>query len=108
MESRKRRQGQEIQGTRREYRSQRRVSATEASRNFSDILNRALYRGESFIIERGGEPVCEIRPAASSSFKVTDLVVLLRDLPSIDEEFLNTVQEISRSQPSVPGSPWEP
>ena len=48
-----------------EYGSQRTLSATEASRNFSEVMNRVKYRGESFIIERGGERICEVRPAAA-------------------------------------------
>jgi len=91
-----------------EYRLPRRLSATEASRNFSDILNRALYRGESFVIERGGIPVCEIRPATVSSFTVGDLIAPLRDLPPVDEDFLRTVENVARFQPSVPVSSWEP
>jgi hypothetical protein len=40
------------------------ISATEAARTFSDILNRVRYRGEAFVVERGGEPVCRISPVA--------------------------------------------
>ena len=90
-----------------EYRYTRRVSATEAARNFSDILNRARYRGETFIIERGGEPMCEITPASPSRFTGADLANVLRILPPVDEEYLFTLEEIGRSQPSVPESPWE-
>ena len=32
--------------------------------HFSEVMNRVKYRGESFIIERGGERICEVRPAA--------------------------------------------
>jgi len=46
-----------------QYQAARRVSATEAVRNFSEILNRVRYRGETFVIERGGQPICELRPA---------------------------------------------
>ena len=30
------------------------ISATEAARSFSELLDRVCYRGETFIIERGG------------------------------------------------------
>jgi len=39
-----------------------RITATEASRQFSDILNRVRYRGESFVVERSGEVVARIAP----------------------------------------------
>src|SRR5512136_784902 len=80
------------------YRARRRLSATEASRNFSEILNLVRYRGESFLIERGGEPACEIKPATPSRFTVADLAELLNHLPPIDEDYLHTVEESSRSQ----------
>jgi len=38
------------------------ISATEAARRFSEILNRVRYRNESFVVKRGGAPVCEIVP----------------------------------------------
>src|SRR5450756_1030612 len=40
-----------------------RVSATEAVRTFSDLLTRIRYRGEEFVIERGGEPQCRMMTA---------------------------------------------
>ena len=90
-----------------EYRVSRRLTATEASRSFSELLNRVRYRGETFIIERGGELVCELRPAAPRVFTGADLITLLRSLPPIDEEYLNIVEKVARSQPLLPESPWE-
>ena len=90
-----------------QYQAARRVSATEAARNFSEILNRVRYRGETFVIERGGQPICEIRPAAPTLFTGADLVTLLRSLPTVDEEYLTAVEEIARRQPQLPESPWE-
>ncbi len=39
------------------------ITATELARNLSDILNRARYKGESFLIERNGEPLATLEPA---------------------------------------------
>ena len=90
-----------------EYRATRKVSATEAVRNFSELLNRVRYRGEIFILARGGESICELRPAAPTLFTGADLVALLRSLPMVDEDYLRTVEETTRSQPPLPESPWE-
>ncbi len=35
----------------------KRISATGASRTFSELLNRVRYRGDSFVIERAGEAI---------------------------------------------------
>ncbi|MGB3562261.1 MAG: prevent-host-death protein [Thermoanaerobaculia bacterium] len=91
-----------------EYQAARRVSATEASRNFSELLNRIRYRGETFIVMRGGQPICELRPAAPTPFTGADLVTLFRSLPAVDEDYLSSVEETARSQPLLPESPWEP
>ena len=40
----------------------RRVSVTEVARNFSGYLNRVAFRGERFILTRGGTEVAELRP----------------------------------------------
>jgi antitoxin (DNA-binding transcriptional repressor) of toxin-antitoxin stability system len=90
-----------------EYRAARRVSSTEASRNFSEILNLVRYRGESFLVERGGEPICEIRPVAPPPFAGADVVALLRSLPPVDDGYLAEVEAIARNQPLLPESPWE-
>jgi antitoxin (DNA-binding transcriptional repressor) of toxin-antitoxin stability system len=39
------------------------ISVTEASRNFSDCVNRARYQGTSFVLLKGGSPVARIEPA---------------------------------------------
>ncbi len=90
-----------------QYQAARRVSATEAARNFSEILNRVRYRGERFLIERGGVTIGELRPAAPVSFTGKDFQSLMRSLPPVDEEYLTVVEEIARRQPQLPESPWE-
>ena len=83
------------------------ISATQAARAFSDLLNRVLYRGEAFVIERGGEAVCEISPIKPRRFTGADLLGLLRSLPKPDAGFWKAVEEATRQQPSVPEAPWE-
>jgi antitoxin (DNA-binding transcriptional repressor) of toxin-antitoxin stability system len=83
------------------------ISATQASRTFSELLNRVRYRGETFVIERGGEPICEISPAKPPGFTGADLVALLRKLPKPDVGFWDAVGEVTQQEPMVPESPWE-
>jgi antitoxin (DNA-binding transcriptional repressor) of toxin-antitoxin stability system len=90
-----------------ECRVPRRMSATEAARNSSEILNRVLYRGETFLIERSGKPICEMRPAEPSRFTGRDFVSLLKSLPSVDQDFLEDLEDIAISQPRLPEPPWE-
>jgi antitoxin (DNA-binding transcriptional repressor) of toxin-antitoxin stability system len=84
-----------------------RVSATEAARTFSDLLNRIRYRGEEFLVERGGDPVCRMSPAGPPSRATwKDLAALLDDVPHPDAGFARDVRRAARKQDRLPRSPW--
>jgi prevent-host-death family protein len=83
-----------------------RISATEAARGFSELMNRVRYRGESFVVERRGKPICEILPAKPPKFSGTDLANLLRSLPKPDEEYLAGVEDLIAKQSTVAESGW--
>ena len=83
------------------------ISATDAARRFSDVLNRVHYRGEAFVVERAGEPVCEIVPARRPGLRVADLRAVLRSLPEVDDGYWDAVEDAARNQPTVQSSPWE-
>ncbi len=83
-----------------------RISATEAARNFSELMNRVRYRGESFIVERSGTPICEIVPAKQPRFTGAEFVELLASLPKPDEKYLALVEELVTDQPTVAESGW--
>jgi antitoxin (DNA-binding transcriptional repressor) of toxin-antitoxin stability system len=83
------------------------ISATAAARSFSELLNRVRYRGESFVVERGGKPICEILPTRPAKFSGAELANLLRSLPKPDEEYLAAVEDAIAKQPSVAESGWQ-
>ena len=91
-----------------EYAEVQRLTATEAARGFSELLNRVRYRGERFLITRGGVDVCEMRPAAAVRFSGTDLGALLRSMPAVDGDFLDQVERHVGDQPPEPEPPWQP
>lgn len=82
------------------------ISATDAARRFSDLLNRVYYRGEEFVIERGGQPVCRIVPARPGRFTLADLVGRLASIPKPDKSYWDAVEKASRNQPPAPKSVW--
>ncbi len=84
-----------------------RITATELSRALSDVLNRVRYRGESFLIERNGEPVATLAPAAPpASTTVRDLIDRLGDLTLPGEGFAEELEAIQSSQPMEEASAW--
>ena len=82
------------------------ISATKAARSFSDLMNRVRYRGESFVVERGGQPICEIIPAKPPQFTGAELAKLLRSLPKPDEDYLALMEEVVTKQPVVAKLGW--
>jgi prevent-host-death family protein len=70
-----------------------RISATEAARRFSDVLNRVRYKGEEFLVERSGQPVCRIVPAQRKRFTGADLARFWPTLPKADKGFWDAVEE---------------
>ena len=85
----------------------RTISATVAARSFSDLINRVGYKGERFLIERGGKPMCELVPIATNRFTGGDFLEVLAALPRPAAEFLDTVEQLALSQPAIGDSPWE-
>jgi antitoxin (DNA-binding transcriptional repressor) of toxin-antitoxin stability system len=83
-----------------------RISATEAARTFSDVINRVRYRGETFVAERAGRAICEILPATPPKFSGSGLANLLRSLPRPDDEYLAIVEDLIAKQPTVSKSGW--
>ena len=83
-----------------------RISATETARRFSELMNRVHYRGESFVVERGGKPICEILPARPAKFNGRELADLLRSLPQPDKEYLALVERLTAKQSKVAESKW--
>jgi antitoxin (DNA-binding transcriptional repressor) of toxin-antitoxin stability system len=83
------------------------VSATQAVRSFSDLVNRARYRGEEFVVERAGEPVCRILPAdVPRRLTLGELASLLREFPNTDPAYASDVRRALRRQGRMPRSPW--
>ncbi len=64
---------------------QKTVSVTEVTRHFSEYINRVAYRGEYFVLLRGGKPVAELRPVPQGR-RLGELPALLRSLPHLSPE----------------------
>ena len=83
-----------------------RITATHAARSLSDILNRVVYRGEEFVVERGGEPICRIIPAGPRKCKLANLAELLGSGSKPDPKYWYDLETIIKNQPLAPDSSW--
>jgi prevent-host-death family protein len=81
----------------------RTMTATEASRHFSDLLD-AVERGETVTIVRGSHPIAEIGPARRRTG--ADLRVALADVPPPDDAFSRDIADAVALLTSEVGDPW--
>jgi antitoxin (DNA-binding transcriptional repressor) of toxin-antitoxin stability system len=85
------------------------LTVTNVARNFAEYVNRVAFRGESFVLVRGGTPVAELRPVPAGR-RLRDLPAMLSALPRLDDadEFAADLEsareEMARRE--VP-DPWE-
>ena len=81
-----------------------RVSATEASRGFSALLNR-VAAGETIEVDRHGEIVAVVAPRRATTVSGSALIEVLRRLPHVDTGFADDVRGLSRIT-RTPEDPW--
>lgn len=88
------------------------ITATDAVRRFSDLLNTIKFKGVRYTIVRAGKPVATLGPATSSAHHTTlgELQELLSKLPRLGDEahaFEQDLKDIAKAQPALPkGRPW--
>ena len=92
---------------------EKRISATRAVRDFSEILNTIKFKGLHYVIERGGKPIASMKPIDEKTDLKTlgELKALLKNLPRLDEEldaFAADLEDIRKDQPIMTmGDVWE-
>ena len=92
---------------------EKRISATQAVRDFSEVLNAIKFKGTCYVIERGGKPVASMRPVEEKMdiSALGELKSLLKKLPRLEEEldaFEADLEDIWKDQPLVAkGDLWE-
>ena len=86
----------------------RQVSATQASRRFSEMLDDIELTGEEYVIERRGRPVARVTSAGPRRITIGELLEVLRSGPQPDPGFLDDLRRIRDEQgPADLEDPWE-
>ena len=80
------------------------MTATEAARTFSDVLNR-VAAGEEVEITRSGAPVAVIGPPKGRLVSAERFRELLATAPRPDEDLADDVRALRRDS-GPPGEPW--
>ena len=89
------------------------ITATQAVRDFSELLSTIKFKGDHYIIQRNGKPIASMQPIESAKNLKTlkELKLLIKQLPRLDDElevFAADIREIWKNQPPLPeDSVWE-
>jgi len=85
---------------------EQRISATELARKLGDVLARVRYRGDSFVVERNGNPVARVSPVPESSpTTLREAFAAWRAASEPDREFADALERVNRSD-RPPEDPW--
>lgn len=83
-----------------------RITSTELDRGLADILNRVAYRGESFIIERGGRELARLEPVGPKlGVTFDEIAERLRGL-KIPEGFADELEAVRAEGPRLELPEW--
>ena len=85
------------------------IAATDAAKNFGELVDRVREEGATYVIERHGRPVAQIGPVETDEPKtLSGLVEYLKSAPKLDEEVLRYIQEGIEffNRPEVPKNLW--
>lgn len=88
------------------------INATEAARNFSDVLNQVRYRETSFEVVRGRDVIARIVPAGRSThgLPIRDLEALFAKLPRLNEDDIEAFErdiESTAAQAAYSEQAWD-
>lgn len=81
-----------------------RMTATEAARGFSDVLNR-VAAGEEVEVTRSGAPVAVIAPPKARLVSAARFRDLIATAPHPDEDLADDLRAI-RESAGLPDDPW--
>lgn len=84
-----------------------RITATELARSVGDVLGRVRYRGDTFVVERNGEPVARVVPVPGATVAtVGEALRAWRDAGPPDPELADDLERVNRSD-RPPENPWD-
>jgi len=83
-----------------------RISATELARRLGDILGRVRYRGDSFLVERNGDPVARLAPVpGKATTTLREALAAWRGVGRPDHSFAADLERVGNAD-RPPDNPW--
>lgn len=83
-----------------------RISATDLARRAGEVLGRVRYRGDSFVVDRNGDPVARISPVAGASTGTArEFVATWRSVGAPEASFADDLEAVGALD-EPPELPW--
>ena len=82
-----------------------RISATELARRLGDVLGRLRYRGDSFIVERNGDPVARLGPLPTAGGASVREALAAWCAGGPDPELADALERVGAAD-RPPENPW--
>ncbi|MGH7267195.1 MAG: type II toxin-antitoxin system Phd/YefM family antitoxin [Candidatus Rokuibacteriota bacterium] len=83
-----------------------RISATELARRLGDILGRIRYRGDTFVVERNGDPIARLVPLPGKNpVTVGEALAAWRAAGEPDPSFADDLERVSALD-HIPEDAW--
>ena len=72
------------------------ISATDLARRVGEVLGRVRYRGDSFVVDRNGDPVARISPVPTAPIgTVRDFVDTWRSTGAPETAFADDLEAVA-------------
>jgi antitoxin (DNA-binding transcriptional repressor) of toxin-antitoxin stability system len=86
------------------------ISVTEAARNFSDVINRVYYQGQTYLLTRGGVVVAQLA-TVGKTLSAKELIVRWEARPRLDPgdaaDWEQDLVELKATVAKPEGSVWD-
>ena len=86
------------------------ITVTEASRNFSDVINRVYYQGQTYLLTRGGIIVAQLT-GTGRTLSVSEMLARWEKRPRLDPEDAAAweldLAELRATVPTPEDSAWD-
>jgi prevent-host-death family protein len=87
-----------------------RVTATDAAKNFGELVDRVREAGTDYVVERKGRPIARISPIVTRRCTMGELVAWLESRREPPDDYAAAVNDYLRAanRPRRPAARWQP
>ena len=86
------------------------VTATDAAKNFGELVDRVREAGVAYVVERKGRPIARIAPMMTHRCTLGELVEWFEARKALPDEYVAAVTDHVKTanRPRVPAARWQP